>query len=110
MNYIKLTDEESPLLFPYPSWEANTISADAIEGSLVDNATVVSPLRISVDECDRLWIMDTGLDDIYGSSKKIAPPALVIFDLNKDKLIKRYTLSPSVIKGNPFFPNVVSYW
>lgn len=109
MNYVKLTDEESPLLIPYPSWEANTIDADPIEGSLADNATIISTIRISVDECDRLWVMDMGISDIDGSSKKIADPALVIFDLNPDKLIKRYTLPPSVIQGHPLFPNVVSY-
>lgn len=98
-------------MIPYPSWEANTIGSDTIEGSLADNnATVISPLRISVDECDRLWVMDTGLYDIYGSSKQIAAPALVIFDLNTDKLIKRYTLPPSVIIGDPFFPSVVSFF
>lgn len=51
--------------------------------------------------------MDTGLADILGNPKQIAPPALVIFDLNTDKLIRRYTFQSSDIKENTFFANVV---
>lgn len=25
LNYIKISDEQSPVLHPYPSWEANTL-------------------------------------------------------------------------------------
>lgn len=124
---MKINDEASPILIPYPSWEANTIESDAaassgqaadrahankatvVEGALADNSSIISTFRIRVDECDRLWVMDTGLADILGSPKQIAPPALVIFDLNTDQLIKRYTFTPSDIKSDTFFANVVSY-
>lgn len=52
--------------------------------------------------------MDTGLADILGSPKQIAPPALVIFDLKTDKLIRRYAFKESDIKSDTFFANVVS--
>lgn len=125
---MNISNEESPILTPYPSWEANTIESDVStsdqtaagrvnaaqatinEGPLEDNATIISTFRVQVDECDRLWVMDTGLADILGSPKQIAPPALVIFDLNTDKLIKRYTFNPSDIKGDTFFANVVGYY
>lgn len=51
--------------------------------------------------------MDTGLADILGNPKQIAQPALVIFDLNTNKLIKRYTIPPEHIKDDTFFANVV---
>lgn len=122
---MNINDEESPILIPYPSWEANTIASDVStsdqtaagrvnaaqatinEGPLQDNATIISTFRIQVDECDRLWVMDTGLADILGSPKQIAPPALVIFDLNTDRLIKRYTFKPSDSKAETFFANVI---
>lgn len=121
-----MNNEESPILIPYPSWEANTIESDVStsdktaagrvnaaqatvnDGPLQDNATIISTFRIQVDECDRLWVMDTGLADILGTPKQIAPPALVIFDLNTDKLIKRYTFTAGDIKPETFFANVVS--
>lgn len=126
LNYVKITDENSPVLIPYPSWEANTIESDGpsssqtaadrahaaaatvVEGALADNKSIISTFRIRVDECDRLWVMDTGLADILGSPKQIAPPAIVIFDLNTDQLIKRYTFPPSDIKSDTFFANIVS--
>lgn len=126
MNYVKLSSaEESPILTPYPNWDANTIESDGtqtpehvggradapkaqvVDGPLADNSSIISTFRIRVDECDRLWVMDTGLADILGNPKQIAQPALVIFDLNTDKLIRRYTFQPSDIKDGTFFANVV---
>lgn len=52
--------------------------------------------------------MDTGLADILGSPKVIAPPALVIFDLNTDTLIRRYPFPGSDLAHNSFLANVVS--
>lgn len=60
-----------------------------------------------MDECDRLWVMDTGLADILGDPMQISPPALVIFDLKTDKLIRRYSLPDSHVKEDTFFANVV---
>lgn len=122
---MTISDEVSPVYQPYPSWEANTLKGDgapavastggranapkavASNSALKDNTTIISTFRIRVDECDRLWVMDTGLADILGKPNQIAPPALVIFDLNTDRLIKRYTFQPSDIKDGTFFANVV---
>lgn len=116
----------SPILNPYPNWQANTIEssgsnaqdfaagraaakeAEVVNGQLADNSSIISTFRIQVDECDRLWVMDTGLADILGNPKQIAPSALVIFDLNTDQLIRRYTFTPSDSNSNTFFANVVS--
>jgi len=126
LNYVKVSSaEQSPVLTPYPNWEANTIESDGtgsgetvkgradakkaevVDGALADNSSIISTFRVRVDECDRLWVMDTGLADILGNPKQIAPNALVIFDLNTDKLIRRYTFQPSDIKENTFFANVI---
>lgn len=111
---------------PYPNWEANKVESDGtqtqerigghdnaakaqiVEGGLADNSSIISTFRVRVDECDRLWVMDTGLADILGNPKQITPPALVIFDLNTDKLIRRYTFPSKDIKAETFFANVVS--
>lgn len=128
LNYIKLSETvRSPVLSPYPSWQANTLpgkveapttgeSVDRLHASkaeesheaLADNATIISTFRIRVDECDRLWVMDTGLADILGNPKQVAPSALVIFDLNTDTLIKRYSFPEDQSKEGTFFANVVS--
>jgi len=129
LNYLTISDEKSPILHPYPSWDANTLpdnahhstsEAEATAGGRANapkavqsntgpssNETIISTFRIRVDECDRLWVMDTGLADILGNPMQIAPPALVIFDLTSDKLIRRYTFPESHIKEDTFFANVI---
>lgn len=52
--------------------------------------------------------MDTGLADILGQPEQIAPPALVIFDLKTDKLLRRYEFPDADAKEDTFFANVVS--
>ncbi|XP_055294951.1 protein yellow [Sitodiplosis mosellana] len=127
LNYVDIESKESsPALIPYPSWEVNSLDSDGtvttaettggrtnapkatvVDGQLADNSSIISTFRIRVDECDRLWVMDTGLADILGNPKQIAQPALVIFDLNTNKLIKRYTIPPAHIKDDTFFANVM---
>lgn len=130
LNYINIDSKETnPKLIPYPSWNSNSLKSDGFstaesaggrtsapkatvvdDGQLADNSSIISTFRIRVDECDRLWVMDTGLVDILGNPKQIAPPALVIFDLKTNKLIKRYTIPGAHIKDDTFFANVVRFF
>lgn len=64
--------------------------------------------RIRVDACDRLWVMDTGLADILGSPHAFSKPALLVYDLHTDELVRRYEFKPSDLKEDSFFANVVS--
>lgn len=95
------------LLFNIAGGRANAPKAVQSNIGLSSNETIISTFRIRVDECDRLWVMDTGLADILGDPKQITPPALVIFDLTTDKLIRRYTFPESDSKEDTFFANVV---
>lgn len=103
LNYISLKDlsNKSPDLIPYPSWEANDIHKD-------DNSTtIVSTFRVRADECDRLWVMDTGLADILGEAQHITGPKLVVYDLKTDSLLRVYNLKNEHQKEDSFFANVV---
>ncbi|XP_018572790.1 protein yellow [Anoplophora glabripennis] len=106
LNYVPLTPaNKTASLIPYPDWKANTLPKG--EEKPTENA-VISTFRVKVDACDRLWVMDTGLADILGSPNLVSPPAIVIFDLKTDKLIRRYTLKDSDLKGEEsFFANIV---
>ncbi|CAH1995391.1 unnamed protein product [Acanthoscelides obtectus] len=78
------------------------------EGEHPPEDHVVSVFRAFVDSCDRLWVMETGLADILGIPHQVTSPAIVIFDLNTDKVIRRYQLKPEDIKGDDsFFANIV---
>lgn len=91
LNYIEISDEKSPVLHPYPSWEANQLPSDAnshVENehygggrtdakvaekvdNILDknNSTIISTFRIRVDECDRLWVMDSGKNNEVHADK-----------------------------------------
>ncbi|CAG9862453.1 unnamed protein product [Phyllotreta striolata] len=106
LNYIPLNaTDKSPALVPYPSWKANRIPG---KGEAPADDQIVSVFRINVDVCDRLWVMETGLADILGNPNQVIPPSIAIFDLNTDKLLKRYNLGENDIKGDDsFFANII---
>ncbi|XP_055596515.1 protein yellow [Uranotaenia lowii] len=115
LTFVNISDDSmSPLLHPYPSWEANELpkmdSDEKSESSpkqLKDNNTIISTFRVRADECDRLWVMDTGYADILGNGVQYAVPSLVIYDLYTDKLLRRHYLPESLLKEDSFFANII---
>ncbi|XP_044755236.1 protein yellow [Coccinella septempunctata] len=105
LNYIDLkTSNKTPSLTPYPDWSSNTLP----EGEDAQGETrIISTFRVNVDACDRLWVMDTGLADIWGEGKQHSTPAILIYDLKTDKLLKRYVLQPTDLKEDSFFANII---
>lgn len=102
LNYVKIgTNNKSPAFIPYPSWEANRIH----DGS--NETKIISTFRIRADECDRLWVIDTGLADILGKPEQITPPKILIYDLKTDKLLKQYEIKKEHIKEDSFFANII---
>lgn len=119
------------MLHPYPSWSANELPStetdekanDSYGGGRTEakaaekgenlleknNQTIISTFRIRADECDRLWVMDSGLADILGSPKQWAPNSVAVFDLNTDKLIRRFVIPEDQVKEDSFFANIVSF-
>lgn len=49
-----MTDEKSPILKPYPTWEDHDLPQQP--GVLTRNSTIISTFRVRADECDRLWV------------------------------------------------------
>lgn len=109
LNYVYLNDtNESPIFKPYPSWEDNTFDLPSNESRLKKDSNIISPFRVRADECNRLWVQDSGASDIYGNYDVVAPPSLVIFDLKTDKLIRRFPIPETLQKEGTFFANIVS--
>ncbi|XP_075218689.1 L-dopachrome tautomerase yellow-c isoform X2 [Lycorma delicatula] len=103
LTYVSLKDtsNKSPNLIPYPNFEANDIHKK-------DNSTtIVSVFRVRADQCHRLWVMDTGVTDILGSSEHITSPKLLVYDLKTDTLIREYYIKKEHIKEPSFFANVI---
>lgn len=105
LNYVFLNDSsESPVLHPYPSLNEHVSDGD----QLVSDGSIVSVFRVRADECDRLWILDTGVSDVWGDFNVISSPAIVIYDLKTDRLIRRFNISKELTKDETFFANIVS--
>uniref|UniRef100_A0A146LMT8 Protein yellow n=1 Tax=Lygus hesperus TaxID=30085 RepID=A0A146LMT8_LYGHE len=101
LNYVKKDGGESPLLIPYPDWETNNVSAAPYD------SRIVNTFRVRADECDRLWVMDSGLNDILENPALLSPPKILVFDLKTDKLLRVYPLQSGDIKEDSFFANIV---
>ncbi|KAK9497287.1 hypothetical protein O3M35_004634 [Rhynocoris fuscipes] len=101
LNYVLRNGDSSPKLIPYPNWEFNNVT-DA------ENKTIiVNTFRVRADECDRLWVMDSGLNEILGAGQQLSLPKILIFDLKTDKLIREYKLKPEFVKEDSFFANII---
>lgn len=64
LNYVDIDGPQDQPLKPYPSFKDNFVPDTATE--LPSNSSIISVFRVFVDACDRLWIMDSGLADIFG--------------------------------------------
>lgn len=62
---------------------------------------------MQIDECNRLWIIDSGRIDIDPKPKQLCPPAIFIFDLETNVLLKRYELREEDVKQDSLFANIV---
>ncbi|KAJ9584749.1 hypothetical protein L9F63_020899 [Diploptera punctata] len=89
----------SPVLKPYPNSEAHDLRGDNM-------TRLVSPFRVRADSCDRLWVLDTGLIDILGQVEHVGPNQLLVYDLNTDKLLRRYEIPHRFLKNETFFANI----
>ncbi|XP_072743195.1 dopaminechrome tautomerase [Anoplolepis gracilipes] len=67
------------LLVPYPNWSWHTpFNCD----------NIISVYRLAIDECNRLWVVDTG----RVMRNAICPTKILIFNLATDQLIHKYVV------------------
>ncbi|KAJ8731954.1 hypothetical protein PYW08_014684 [Mythimna loreyi] len=105
LNYVDLDGPQDQPLKPYPSFKDNFVPDTAKE--LPSNSSLISVFRVFVDECDRLWVIDSGMADIFGEGNQVNGPSIVIFDLNTDQLIHRYQCKAGDMKEDSFFANII---
>ncbi|XP_063533967.1 protein yellow-like isoform X1 [Cydia strobilella] len=91
------TVDENARIYPYPdyTWHDN-------QGHNCDGMTSV--FRVAIDECNRLWVMDTGKI----GDNQVCPPQLLAFDLSNDILIYRHRVNASnYVESSLFITPVV---
>lgn len=105
LNYIKLDDnKDSPKLHPYPNWAAHR-RQPSDDSSTNESRAIVSPFRIRADQFGRLWVLDTGFEDVLGGVST-AEPRLLIYDLHNDQLLRQYIIPADQRKKESFFANI----
>ncbi|EAT42756.1 AAEL005738-PA [Aedes aegypti] len=102
LAYINIneTSSQSPKLRPYPSWNAHIQMAEG------EAPEIVSPFRIRSDRCGRLWVLDTGVAELLGAAKPLAPTSLLVYDLHNDNLLRRYKFPKDHVKEDSFYANL----
>ncbi|KAL1494117.1 hypothetical protein ABEB36_009766 [Hypothenemus hampei] len=91
--------EESPDLAPYPNWGWH---------SEKNCELITSVFRMQVDECGRMWVLDSGKVSITTEeAKQHCPPKLLIFDLETDQLVTMYVFSKKFILEDGLYSNIV---
>ncbi|KAM8721048.1 hypothetical protein ACLKA7_006995 [Drosophila subpalustris] len=88
----------SPELIPYPDWRSNTAGDCA--------NSITTAYRIKVDECGRLWVLDTGTVGIGNTTTNPCPYAVNVFDLTTNTRIRRYELRAEDTNPNTFIANI----
>ncbi|NP_001161913.1 yellow-e3 precursor [Tribolium castaneum] len=78
----------SNVITPYPSWDWHKTPSKCNENR------IVSVYRVSIDECQRLWVLDTG----RLKETQVCPPQILAFDLQTDQLIHRFQLPKGIVE------------
>ncbi|KAK5640788.1 hypothetical protein RI129_009335 [Pyrocoelia pectoralis] len=85
---LNRTYDGNPIVAPYPSWDWNS------NVSSCPRDRIVSVFRVMIDECKRLWVLDTGSDQ----GVQICPAQVLAFDLKTNALVHRYEIPSDQIQ------------
>lgn len=101
INNLLDNSTQSPALKPYPSWSAHQMSAD-------EAPEIVSPFRVRADSCGRLWVLDTGVENIMAekNASVLSPTRILVYDLHNDNLLRSYKFPADHIKDDSFFASI----
>lgn len=77
---------------PYPDYSWHSSHGDDCNG-------ITSVLRVAIDSCHQLYVLDTGLI----GENRICPPQLLVFNLRNDQLIRRYKFPSSQYSDKSLF-------
>ncbi|KAF7994009.1 hypothetical protein HCN44_011278 [Aphidius gifuensis] len=94
LGYFMYQNSNSPVILPYPNWEMNRLG---------NCQGITSVFRIRIDECGRLWVLDTG----RLGAQRICPPQLLIFNPKTDEILRRYRFPESQLTNSSLLINLI---
>lgn len=65
---------------------------------------LINVIRLSIDECDRLWLVDMG----WANGTTYSEPQLYVIDLNTDQVVRQFTVTENLrrMDGSTWFPSL----
>lgn len=88
--------------FQYPNWAAHASTT-----SPVDCTRLLSIYRLAIDECGRLFAIDSGVVNALTNLQQLCPPKLVAFDLTTDQQILSYQFPADQVLQGSLHTNLV---
>lgn len=69
---------------------------------------IVSPFRVRADSCGRLWVLDTGVENIVAEANAtvLRPTRILVYDLHNDNLLRSYKFPEDHIKDSSLFASI----
>ncbi|XP_016965603.1 protein yellow [Drosophila biarmipes] len=100
LAYLDLNDtsSKSPVLKPFPSWQAHNFQED--------DAELVSPFRVRADRCGRLWVLDSRISGVLEQTKIYGAAQLLVYDLHNDDLLRRHVFPLGQLKQGSLLANL----
>ncbi|XP_044010391.1 protein yellow-like [Aphidius gifuensis] len=94
LGYFTSNDRKPPIIKPFPNWEMNRLG---------NCQGITNVYRIKIDECGRLWVLDTGKI----GAQRFCQPKLLVFNLKTDQVIHRYEFPQSQLTNTSNLINLV---
>ena len=95
LNYIDLLNDgnnPSPKLYAYPNFEINYLNPNFE----ANPNRLISVYRTTVDACQRLWFIDTGMLEYPGNRTQVQRPSIWVIDLFTDSVIRRFEINEDI--------------
>ncbi|XP_016838706.1 yellow-e isoform X1 [Nasonia vitripennis] len=92
----------TPHLQAYPSWDWHSAGKGDFNCS-----KLISVYRVRADRCNRLWVLDSGINTSIDDFTVACPPKILIFDLQSDQLVRIITFPREAVRPNSLFTNIV---
>lgn len=86
-----------PFIHAYPNYASQSSHGKSCDG-------ITSVFRVKVDQCQRLWVLDTGT---IGSTQ-YCQPQILVYDLKSDALLSRYRFPKEQYRDVSLFITPVS--
>ncbi|KAF7994008.1 hypothetical protein HCN44_011277 [Aphidius gifuensis] len=94
LGYFTSKDSNPPAIKPFPNWQMNKLG---------NCQGMTNIYRIKIDECGRLWVLDTGKFE----GKRICQAQLLIFNPRSGELFHRYRFPESQLTNTSNFVNLI---